>query len=242
MQIAGTLLAVCSVGAFFWWCWVHEGNAGRGFLAAALGVVAGLALIIQDRMTELLLPVLLGHDQAAARAGGVPKCSDSSQAETRGGRWKAPRARFRAALQASVGRRWPSKPKGKRSWRKERRSEALDKAIGECMRPRRSQVIVLIPHNCCGGLGESSTVKPLRASSNCSIDKSGPLSARAAQAWKITVLNAHFFGTVSVADPPVEFVFDRSKLSFLINSGNRNESPEIEKPGLIQYIWLRHDI
>ena len=229
MQIAGTTLIVVSIVAAFWS--MRDGNMRRGVLATAiLGVVAGLALTIQDRITELPLPGFGTIKAAAAQAGadaatiGKLKTRVEDQSATVD----------LVASQASAARALAQQAEGQTKLAQQR-LEALNKAIGEAnaalaqLRPEAdfTQLVVAAQND------DREAFDKLEKMSN---DKSDPLSARAAQAW-ITVLNAHSSGIYQSYIFPWKSGFDPSKLSFSDLTQGFNQVPEFEKPGLIQYIW-----
>jgi hypothetical protein len=81
LKIVGTLLVVCSVVGLFLWCLVRKENVRRGLgWAAVLGVIAGLALTLQDRITELPLPgfgtIRAAAQQASADASTFGKLKE----------------------------------------------------------------------------------------------------------------------------------------------------------------------
>jgi hypothetical protein len=121
MQIVGTLLAVCSVGAAFWW------RERRGVLAAAiLGVVAGLALTIQDRITELPLPGF-GTIKAAAEQATIDAATISILKE----RVENQSATVDAVAAQASGAKVLAQQAEEQTKQAAQRLEDLDKAIAE---------------------------------------------------------------------------------------------------------------
>lgn len=230
MQIAGTLLIVCSVGAAFWW---YE---RRSVLAAAiLGVVAGLALTIQDRITELPLPgfgtIKAAAEQAIADAATVGKLKERVENQSA--------TVDLVATQASAAKLLAQQAE-EQTKRAGQRLEALDKAIGEAnaalaqLRPEAdfTQLVVSAQND------DREAFDKLEQLAN---DKSSPLAARAAQAW-ITVLNAHASGIYQSYIVPWKPGFDPSKLSLADLTQVFSSALAFQKPGLLKYIWGRKDI
>lgn len=234
MQIAGTALIVVSIVAAFWLAWV--GNTRRGVLPAAiLGVVAGLALTIQDRITELPLPgfgtIRAARTQAIADAATIGKLKERVENQSA--------TVDLVATQASAAKALAQQAE-EQTKRAGRRLEALDKAIGEAnaaLAQLRSEAdftqLVVSAQN-----DDRGAFDKLEQLAN---DKNNPLATRAAQAWN-TVLDAHASPIYQSYIVPWKPGVDPSKLSLADLTLAFSTAPVFAKPGLLEYIWGRKDI
>ncbi len=236
MKLIGILLVLDSIALTAWWVTTHGSHKGTVVTLCFLTVFAGLALILQERITELTIKgvgtIKTAVQQVTSDAKTVAELKERVENQSATVDLVAKEASKAKALSEEVA------DKNKRA---EDKLETLDKAIDKA-NTTLEELEAVTEFTTAVVAAQNDDRKAFDKLKLWAEDKAYRFSGRAQQAWN-KILEEHskpFF--VSGFKVPWTEGFDPSKLTLPELSKQYQHAPAQLKPALLEYIWNRNDI
>lgn len=228
MKLIGVLLVLNSIALTAWWITTQSNHKGAVITLCLIGVFAGLALVLQDRLTELTVEgvgtIKSATEQVQADAKTVTELRERVENQSTTVDLIAKEASKAKALSEEVA---------KKNLEAEERLMILDEAITKANAAMEFTMTVMAAQN-----DDRVAFDLLKKWSE---DKTNPFSARAGQAWN-TVFESHN-EPMYTSDLKVPWAegFDPSKRSLPELAQQCQKVPAPLKPAFLEYIWKRED-
>jgi hypothetical protein len=236
MKLIGVLLVLNGIVLTAWWITTQDSHKASVISLCLIAVFAGLALVLQDRLTELTVKgvgtIKSATEQVQTDAKTVADLRERVENQSATVDLVAKEASKAKAISEEVA---------EKNRRAEEKLDTLDQAIAKANAAlarldaaTEFTMVVVAAQN-----DDRTAFDTLKKWSG---DKSNPFSARAQQAWN-TVFESHsqpmYLSNLTV---PWAEGFDPSRLSLLELSQQYHGAPTSLKTALIEYISKREDI
>ncbi|OHB77746.1 MAG: hypothetical protein A2Z25_19155 [Planctomycetes bacterium RBG_16_55_9] len=235
MKLIGILLVLNGIAISAGWVMTYGTHKASVITLCSIAVFAGLALILQDRITELTVKGV-GSIKAAAKQAE----SDADAVADLKSRVESQSATVDLVAQEASKAKRLSEEVANKNERAEKKLETLDKAITRATSSL-SDLELVTDYTMTVVAAQNDDRKAFDKLKTWSEDKNHPFHERAQQAWT-SVFESHN-KPYSVGGFKVSWVdgFDSSKLSLRDLANQYKNAPAQLKPALLEYIWNRND-
>lgn len=236
MKLIGILLVLNSIALTAWWVTTHGSHKGTVVTLCFLTVFSGLALVLQDRITELTVKgvgtIKTVVQQVTSDAQTVTELKERVENQSATVDIIANEASKAKALSEEVA------DKNKRA---EEKLETLDKAITKA-NTTLDELEAITEFTMTVVAAQNDDRNAFDKLKIWAEDKAYCFSGRAQQAWN-TIFEEHS-KPYSVGGFKVPWAegFDPSKLTLPELAQQYQHAPAQRKPALLEYIWNRSDI
>ena len=236
MKLIGILLVLNSIALTAWWITTQNNHKGIAISLCLIAVFAGLALVLQDRITELTVKgvgtIKAATEQVQSNASTVAELKKRVENQSATVDLVAKEASKAKAISEEVA------DKNKRA---EEKLDTLDKAITKA-NATLNNLDTATEFTMTVVAAQNDDRMAFDMLKKWSEDKNNRFSAKATQAWS-TVFESHnkpYF--ISGLTVPWNEGFDPSKLSLPELAQQYTNAPAQLKPAFLEYIWKRDDI
>jgi seryl-tRNA synthetase len=236
MKLIGILLVLNGIALTAWWVTTHGSHKASVIAVCSIAVFAGLALILQDRITELTVKGV-GSIKAAAEQAA----SDANAIDSLKSRVESQSATVDLVAQEASKAKKLSEEVAEKNERAEKKLETLDESIAKA-KSTLDDLESITDYTMTVVAAQNDDRKAFDKLKTWSEDKNHPFRERAQQAWN-SVFESHN-KPYSVGGFRVPWVdgFDPSKLSLNDLANQYKQAPAQLRPALLEYIWNRNDI
>jgi seryl-tRNA synthetase len=236
MKLIGILLVLNGIALTAWWVTTNGTHKASVITVCTIAVFAGLALILQDRITELTVKGVGSIKAAVEKAESDAEAIDSLKS-----RVESQSATVDLVAQEASKAKKLSEEVAKKNERAEKKLDTLDESIAKA-KSTLSSLESVTEYTMTVVAAQNDDRKAFDKLKAWSEDKNHPFRERAQQAWT-SVFESHN-KPYSVSGFKVPWVegFDPSKLSLHDLANQYWNAPAQLKPALLEYIWNRNDL
>lgn len=236
MKLIGILLVLNSIGLAAWWIFNEGSHKAAAITLCSIAVFSGIALILQDRITELTVKGI-GTIKAATKQVE----SDAQLVSELKERVENQSATVDLIAKEASKAKALSKEVANKNQQAEEKLAVLDDAIQKANKTL-NDLNLSSEFSLTVSAAQNDDRKAFDKLKEWSQDKNNPFSAKAAQAWQ-TIFESHnelMYGSNFTV--PWNEGFDPSKLQLPELKKQYSVALAQLKPALLEYIWKRDDI
>ncbi len=236
MKLIGILLVLNSIALTAWWITTQGNYKGTVVILCLIAVFAGLALILQDRITELTIKgvgtIKSATQQVQSDAKTVAELKERVENQSATVDLVAKEAFKAKAISEEVA---------EKNRRAEEKLDTLDEAITKA-NAALADIDATTEFMMTVVAAQNDDRKAFDKLKEWSEEKNHRFSSRAEQAWNTIFENHNKLYSISGFKVPWSEDFDPSKLSLPELAQQYRGAPAQLKPALLEYIWKRDDI